>query len=248
MENKLDKTDVAIKKLQDDSLYYGDYGKKYLSNSDIIKLLKDPTQFRKPQLTTKPMVVGSYFHTAMLERHKIDNFKIVDVSSRTTKAYKDVCPPGEILLLKKEEEEVLGWVNKMTSNLEMHDNIYADNNKYEVPMVDSIMGHWWKGKADIVHDDYIIDIKTCSDLDKFMYSARTYNYDSQAYIYQRMFNKPMVFYVICKMTGRLGIFECSSDFVKRGQDKVEQATEVYNKFFSNEKTANINSYIHKETL
>ena len=69
MENKLDKTDVAIKKLQDDSLYYGDYGKKYLSNSDIIKLLKDPTQFRKPQLTTKPMVVGSYFHTAMLERH-----------------------------------------------------------------------------------------------------------------------------------------------------------------------------------
>jgi len=248
MANKLDTPQVAIEKLQDDTFYYGDYGRKYLSNSDIIKLLKNPTQFRIPQVRTKPMLVGSYFHTAMLERDKLDNFTVVDVASRSTKAYKEVCPPNDILLLKKEQEEVMSWVDKMTSNIEIHDLIYADNNKFEVPMVDNIMGNWWKGKADIIHDDYIIDVKTSSDIDKFMYSAKTYNYDSQAYIYQRMFNKPMLFIVICKTSQRLGIFECSADFVQGGQNKVQAATEVYTKFFSDEKTANINNYIHKQTL
>ena len=110
------------------------------------------------------------------------------------------------------------------------------------------MANWWKGKADIVHKDYLIDIKTSSDIDKFLYSAKTYNYDSQAYIYQRMFGKPMVFFVICKNTSRLGIFDCSSEFLRSGQRKVEQATEVYNNFFSDEANEDINSYIHRQTL
>lgn len=248
MPSNLDSRIDIIEKLRDDKLYYGSYGKQFLSNSDIIKLLKDPTQFRVPQQTTKPMIVGSYFHTAMLERDKLDNFQIVDVSSRTTKAYKEACSPGEILLLKKEQDEVLGWVDKMTSNLEMHEYIYADNNQYEVPEVDSIMGNMWKGKADIIHDDFIIDLKTSGDIDKFMYSAKTYNYDSQAYIYQRMFGKPMVFFVICKTSGRLGIFDCSNEFIMSGQRKVEEATEIYNKYFSDEATEDINVFIHRQTL
>ena len=108
--------------------------------------------------------------------------------------------------------------------------------------------YWWKSKADIIHKDYIIDLKTSSDLDKFQYSSRTYNYDSQAYIYQRMFGKPMLFFVICKSTLRLGIFDCSSEFIRSGQNKVEQATEVYNKFFSDESSNDIHTYIHKQTL
>ena len=38
----------AIKELLDDKNYYGDFGSKYLSNSDIIFLLKNPTQFKVP--------------------------------------------------------------------------------------------------------------------------------------------------------------------------------------------------------
>ena len=36
-----------IEQLRDDSKYYGDFGKQYLSNSDIYNLLKNPRQFRK---------------------------------------------------------------------------------------------------------------------------------------------------------------------------------------------------------
>ena len=108
----------------------------------------------------------------------------------------------------------------------------------------------WKGKADIINNNsnLIIDIKTSGDIDKFMYSAKTYNYDSQAYIYQRLFNKPLVFFVIDKRTARLGVFDCSATFLKAGQDKVEQAVEVYQKYFSDEATEDIHSYIHRQTL
>ena len=238
----------ALDKLQDDEFYYGEYGKQYLSNSDIIYLLKNPTQFRVPQQRTKPMIEGSYFHACMIEPDKVKDFEIVDVASRSTKAYKEVCPKDDILLLRHEAEYIDSMVEKMKGNLEMYDFIYAEGNEYEVPQVEQIMGNWWKGKADIVHQDYLIDIKTSSDIDKFMYSAKTYNYDSQAHLYQRMFGKPMVFFVICKNTTRLGIFDCSSEFLRSGQRKVEEATEIYNKFFSDEANEDINSYIHRQTL
>ena len=57
--------DKVISKLQDDSNYYGDYGRQYLSNSDISKLLYSPNEFRKPTPKTKELVMGSYFHTAV---------------------------------------------------------------------------------------------------------------------------------------------------------------------------------------
>ena len=248
MNSVLEPIKDAVEKLKDDSLYYGEYGKKYLSNSDIIYLLKNPTQFRLPQVTTKPMLEGSYFHTLMLEPNKAEDYPIVDVTSRTTKAYKEVCPIGDIILLQKEADKIQEMVKIMQGRIELFDLIYADGNEYEVPMVDQIMGNWWKAKADVIHKDYIIDIKTSSDIDKFMYSSKTWNYDSQAYIYQRMYNKPMLFIVICKTTHRLGMFDCSPDFIKGGQNKVEKATEVYKKFFSDEKTDDINNYIHRQTL
>jgi hypothetical protein len=37
-------------------------------------------------------------------------------------------------------------------------------------------------------------------------------------------------------------------FIQGGQEKVEQAVEVYHKYFSNEATEDINSYIHRQIL
>ena len=97
-------------------------------------------------------------------------------------------------------------------------------------------------------EDYVIDIKTTNDMSKFMYSCKTYNYDSQAYLYQRFFNRPLRFFVIDKQSFQLGIYDCSANFVEGGKNKVEKATEIYNKFFSNDKSHDINNYIHKEVL
>ena len=245
----MDKSEI-LKHLEDDSKYYGEFGKQFLSNSDIGKLLKNPTQFRVNQEMTKPMLEGRYFHTKILEPQKIGDFIEVDVTSRNTVKYKEAIKEGEMLLLTKEREHLDFLCTKMTSNMEMFDYIYDDGNQFEIPEIQKIMSLDWKGKADIVNHNkgLLVDIKTSGDIDKFMYSAKTYNYDSQAYIYQRLFDKPLIFLVIDKRTARLGIFECSDSFLRGGQEKVEQAVEVYQKYFSNEATEDIHSYIHKQVL
>tara|TARA_R110000868_G_scaffold204132_1_gene452161 strand:+ start:961 stop:1698 length:738 start_codon:yes stop_codon:yes gene_type:complete len=245
----MDKSEI-LKHLEDDSKYYGEFGKQFLSNSDIGKLLKNPTQFRVNQEMTKPMLEGRYFHTKILEPQKIGDFIEVDVTSRNTVKYKEAVNEGEMLLLTKEREHLDFLCTKMTSNMEMFDYIYDDGNEFEIPEIQKIMSLDWKGKADIVNHNkgLLVDIKTSGDIDKFMYSAKTYNYDSQAYIYQRLFGKPLIFLVIDKRTARLGIFECSDSFLRGGQEKVEQAVEVYQKYFSNEATEDIHSYIHRQIL
>ena len=56
-----------IEQLKNDANYYGDMGKQFLSNSDIGDLLYNPKNFKKKSETTKALIEGSYFHTAMLE-------------------------------------------------------------------------------------------------------------------------------------------------------------------------------------
>jgi len=60
------KREEVIKKLQDDSNYYGKFGKQYLSASDVRALTKRPTEFRVSEKTL-PLLMGGYFHTLMLE-------------------------------------------------------------------------------------------------------------------------------------------------------------------------------------
>jgi len=239
-----------ITKLRDDENYYGKVGSSYLSNSDIDALLNRPKDFKKKNEKTKPMLEGSYFHTSLLEPEKLINFEIVEASSRNTNLYKDAISNSkeDILLLRSEKEELDSLVSTIKSNLFFYDNIYADGNIYEEPAVMEMFGVNWKGKCDIITNDFLIDIKTTSKIDDFKWSAKKYNYDSQCYIYQQLFDKPLVFYVIDKSSHRLGVFEPSEDFILGGRDKVLRAVEVYNKFFSESATEDINNFYIVETL
>ena len=93
----------------------------------------------------------------------------------------------------------------------------------------------WKGKADIVNHSHgmIIDLKTTSNIHTFASSAYKFNYDSQAYIYSKMFGLELVFIVIDKKTHQLGLFDCSEAFLQSGQNKVALAVQAYNDFFVN---------------
>ena len=48
----------VIEKLRDDEHYYGDFGKKYLSNSDIKALLTNPLALGKPSEPRPAFLVG----------------------------------------------------------------------------------------------------------------------------------------------------------------------------------------------
>ncbi len=240
---------AILEKLKEDSFYYGEYGQQWLSNSDIYTLLNDPLQFRVPKEQTKPMLEGRYFHTAILEPEKIQNFIIADVTSRNTKRYKELAEEhGQMLLLQKEKDELDKAILTIKSNMDMAEEIYHPSNQFEIPAVGNIMGLDWKGKADIICEDKIIDLKTTSDINKFRSSANRYNYDSQAYIYQNLFGKPVHFYVVDKNTLQLGLYIPSPDFLQKGKEKVENAIFIYNTFFSENSTEDIKQHIIYETL
>ena len=225
----------ALKALEDDTNYYGDFGKKYLSNSDIGTLLTNPLALGQKMANRPAFLVGGYFHTAILEPEKLKNFKIVEATTRNTKAYKEISD-GEMCLLKHEVDKIDLMTEKMLSNEVCRDLIRSGNVEYEQPEITELEGQLWKGKADIVNHDekLIIDLKTTADITKFKYSASKYNYDSQAYIYSKLFGYEMLFIVIDKNTHQIGIFDCSPEFYARGKDKVERAVQAYELFYKSE--------------
>jgi len=242
--------DSVLEKLRDDSQYYGEFGKQYLSNSDIGTLLTNPKEFGVSRADNQAFAQGRLFHQLILEPHKAEEWEFVDVSSRNTKAYKDFIAEKNLdfALLEKENLQIRKLVDVMMGNMDFYDDIRNEGNEYEVPAVGEIEGLMWKGKADIVHPEMLIDIKTTSKISDFKWSARKYNYDSQCYIYQQLFGKPLVFYVIDKTNEMLGIFRPTEEFVKGGRDKVKRAVEVYHKFFSDDAADDINFYYVEDYL
>jgi len=218
-----------IEKLKQDEHYYGDYGKQFLSNSNISTLLKNPRLLKEDKPKTSAMVIGGYFHTTILEPDKLEQFKIIKSTTRNTKQYKEMSG-GEICLLQHEVDKIELMREAVMDNKICRELISGD---FEVPGYTEIFGNNWKGKADIINHDeqLIIDLKTTSDLDKFRWSASKFNYDSQAYIYRLLFDYEMLFMVIDKETLQIGLFDCSGDFYKSGMDKVRKATDAYDLFY-----------------
>lgn len=224
-----------LEKLREDEHYYGDFGKQFLSNSNIEALLSNPLSMNAPQPPNPNFAIGGYFHTAILEPDKLNKYKIINTTTRNTTVYKELSG-GEICLLQHEVDNIELLKDKMLSNKVCESLIRGFNVEYEVPGIVEIDGVMWKGKADIINHDegLIVDLKTTSDLTGFSYSAKKYNYDSQAYIYKKLFGYDLVFIAIDKKTHQIGIFDCSDRFLQGGEDKVKQAIDAYKLFFKTE--------------
>ena len=237
-----------LTELKDDSRYYGDFGKQFLSNSDISTLLNNPLAFHQKQDSNINFLIGGYFHTAILEPDKLKKYKIIDSSTRNTKIYKELSE-GEMCLLQHEVDQLELLIDTMLSNDTCVSLIRGDNVEYEVPGVAEIEGELWKGKADIVNhsDKLIIDLKTTNSIADFKWSAKKYNYDSQAFIYKNLFGYDLIFIVIDKNTKQIGIFDCSDQFYLNGFNKVEQAVEAYRLFYKNP-NFNPKNYFINQTL
>ena len=229
MDNK-----SIIEKLRDDEHYYGEFGKQFLSNSDIKALIDNPLNFKKPSPPNPAFVVGSYFHTCILEPDKLEKFKIVKSKTRNTKEYKEIA--GEDICLLQHEVDQIELMREKVLEIDLFKDLILDGAvEYEQPGLIELEGMQWKGKADILNhsSQLIIDLKTTNNINAFASSAHKFNYDSQAYIYSKMFNMDLVFVVIDKKTHQLGLFDCSDKFLQSGQNKVALAVQAYNDFFVN---------------
>ena len=240
--------DKILKKLRDDKHYYGKFGKQFLSNSDISTLLSNPLGLGRDEKSSSAILVGSYFHTALLEPDKLKNFRVIAAASRNTKVYKDKSE-GKLCLLQSEVNNIELMIDKINNTKICEDLIRGDKINYEVPNIVEIEGNVWKGKADVVNhkEDLVIDLKTTADINKFRSSAFRYNYDSQAFIYKQLFGYDFIFMAIDKTTKQIGIFECSEEFLNSGYMKVKNAGKIYELFYK-DKDFDPNQYFISETL
>jgi hypothetical protein len=242
----------AIERLRNDEDYYGDFGKQFLSNSNIQTLLSNPADLHAPSPRTSAFLVGGYFHTAILEPGKLDNFKIIKASNRNTKAYKEASQ-GELCLLESEADMIMKLKERLLACEAVRSLVVGDHKdakiEYEVPNIVKLGTNYWKGKADIINHDekLIIDLKTTNDVDGFKWSAKKYNYDSQAFIYSQMFGYEFLFIAIDKNTMKIKFADCSSEFYELGAYKVEQANEIYDLHYKDENFEPNNFFI-TETL
>ena len=238
--------EAAIEKLRKDENYYGKFGKQYLSNSDISTLMTNPLALGTPMKPSAAFLVGGYFHTAILEPDKLKKYKVIESTTRNTKAYKEISG-GELCLLQKEVDQIELMTDKLMENDVCRGLIRGSNVVYEQPGITELEELQWKGKADIVNheESLVIDLKTTGDITKFRSSAWRYNYDSQAYIYSKLFGYEMLLIVIDKTTHQIGIFDCSPEFYQRGADKVQQAAEQYKLFYQNPDFDPNNYFINK---
>lgn len=242
------KKEEVIERLKGDEDYYGKFGQQYLSNSNIRTLLTNPADLRTPTPDNPNFKIGGYFHTMILEPEKLASFKIVDASGRNTKKYKELSD-GKVCILQHEVDNVESMVKTVLGNSVCRELIKPLLGTYEEPGVTELFGNNWKGKADIINHDakLVIDLKTTGDISKFKWSASKFNYDSQAYIYKKLFGYDMLFIAVDKTTKQIGIFDCSDRFYETGEEKVIKASEVYDKFYKDE-NFDAEQYLISKTL
>jgi len=243
MEKTID-LQKATEKLYSDEHYYGKFGKKFLSNSDIDSLINNPSQFKIPKPENINFLFGKAFHELMMFGKTIHNHH-VSASTRSTKIYKEAVleNEGQIMFLTKEWKQVNLLVEKALKNDQLRDIVKSSTATYEVPKIGTVLDDseiLWKCKVDI-NDEFIYDLKTTSNLNKFPFSAKLYDYDSQAFVYSKQFQKAMKFIAIEKDTGCVGFFDVTDKAYSNGHEKVIKAEENYKKYILN-KTENLNNF------
>jgi len=117
-----DQLTQVLDKLRDDENYYGDFGKQFLSNSDIRSLLNDPLGFKKPIIGNPNLIQGAYFHTLVLEPGKLHRYKLIDVKSRNNNTYKELSE-GEMCLLQHEADMLNFLSDRLMANITDRDLI-----------------------------------------------------------------------------------------------------------------------------
>jgi hypothetical protein len=175
---------------------------------------------------------GWLFHTAILEPDVFESQIFVDVQSKNTKAYK----------MAKEEHGKVFTMSERYAAERMADAFLRNTKavelirdcEFEVPEIGYVQDFPFRGKADVLGKNRIVDLKSTSDIKVFPYSAKKYGYSAQCYLYSNLFGidyKDFVFLAIDKKSLDIGVYYCSEEFYFDGEQKVTAALEVYEKFF-----------------
>ena len=250
--------DWLVQQAAEDDFYYGYLGKVAFSSSNIKKILDSPRTYYNlmqygDETNSQALRDGRLIHTMVLEPHKINELVFADVSTKTTKKWKEMSAqyPSHILYTNKEKNNAERLTEALLKNEQAVDLLR--DSTFEVGAVDNLHGYPFRAKADIIKNNgTIVDLKTTSDLRNFVYSARhKYSYDVQVYIYCQLFNVDYTqfkFLVIDKQSCDVGVYTVSEDFFNKGEEKVLYALQQYHDFFENRPLEEIQEMVNNYTI
>ena len=239
-----------IKRMYDDDFYYGYLGSNALSSSSAKKLLQSPKAYLKSlniNSNAQPLRDGRLVHLSVLEPHKVKDLTIVD-GSKATKAFKQAVLElgSENVYTRSEFNNANAIANSVLKCSEVTKLLQGA--EFEVPQASMIEGLPFRGKADVLNGNVVIDLKTTGDITKFRWSAKHFSYDLQAALYMKMFDADaFIFVVVDKDTKDIMICDCSDEFIRTGLHKLDMAIEQYKYFFQDE-IPNLDNYVTHETL
>lgn len=236
LDNKYYNRAELLKRMLDDTFYYGELNTLALSSSSLKQLLSSPKTYnfslKYGSEESAALRAGALFHWAILEPEKFASQKFVEVQSRNTKKFREAKEEFGKVFTAKERGEAERLVDAFYRN--EHAKELITKADFEIPAIDNVLGMPFRGKADVLGTNRIVDLKTTTDIKGFSYSANKYGYDVQCYLYCNLFKKEYKdfhFLVLDKGSLDIGIFNCSEEFYYRGEEKVEKALDLYNKFF-----------------
>ena len=249
LNNQVFNKEDILEQMMDDDFYYGYLGLNALSSSSAKKLLDSPYAYHRSlsdkQTNVQALRDGQLIHLMVLEPQKIDYLTFTE-GTKASKKYKlaveeygshNVFTNSEYYKAKKISQRVRS-VKDVQQMLE--------GASFEIPAIDIYNDLPFRGKADILKDGVVMDLKTTGDIKSFERSANNFSYDLQCALYLELFNAfDFKFIVVDKNTFDVGIYECSQEFIDRGKRKIDLATRLYDDYLQ---IIDIDNYVTRATL
>lgn len=249
LDGKTWKVDDLLDNMYDDSFYYGYLSKAALSSSSSKTLLKSPKTYYKSlsrkQKETQALREGRLFHTLVLEPDTLSSkYELVSNERRDAKVRLLQQESDREIILQKEFNFMKALMNSVVECVDAYDLLKGG--LAEVPAIGVIDGIPFRGKADYLCSDHIVDLKTTADIDGWLWTARNkYHYDMQAYIYKKLFNvSRFTFLVVEKITGAIAIYETKPETFESGGIKVLSAIKKYKEHFLDKSDLQVESSVN----
>jgi hypothetical protein len=243
--------DELLNRMVDDSFYYGYLSKAALSSSASKDLLKSSKSYYKSlsrkQKETQALREGRLFHTLVLEPETIQHkYELVSNERRDASVRKIQSLADREVILQKEYNFMKALMNNVVDCVDAFDLIQGG--LAEVPAIGMINDIPFRGKADYLKSDHIVDLKTTVSLDGWLWTAKNkWHYDMQAYIYKELFNvSRFTFLVVEKISGEIAIFETTAESFESGRQKVQTVTDRYKRSFLNKNESEIRSEVYNQ--
>jgi len=233
--NYYDKAEL-VKRMYNDTFYYGELNELALSSSSLKLLLSSPKTYKFSleygSSDSQALRDGWLFHTAILEPEVFSAQEFVEVQSKNTKKFREAKAKNPRVFTAKERGDAERLVDAFYRN--EYAKQLITKAEFEIPAIDNVLDYPFRGKADVLATDRIVDLKTTTNIQNFSWSAQKFSYEVQCYLYCNLFKKEYKdfhFLVLDKGSLDIGIFNCSEEFYYRGEEKVQKALDLYNKFF-----------------